>query len=700
MKIAHSSLATLDFDRLVPIDVAARLLEIHPDTLSAKCRERWQYQALAFQSPGPDGGQLKWWIDIAADPRLRSAENRERYTFPALLEFTGKQRDQADQRRQCVERLRAARVDVRGGSMAAAVVRLIDQARRDFPGIRISRSRLYKWDAAYQYPCQLAELIDRRGGDRSSKGDPAAWDAFRDLYLHENGPSIRQCWKEVKRLAREKGWGWGSYSACTAQLDSHIPPEQQAIHRTPATWRQQLSPYIPQNPESWGAGELWIGDHKQLDMVCRWGKGVVRPWLTTWMDWRTRKVVGWALSDNPNSTTILGALRHGLLEPTNLGGPAHVWIDNGRDYDAWLFHGQTKSQRQSKIKPNVDEGRTAGILGKLQIEAHFARPYCPNGKARLERWFRTLESFCKTFDTYTGDGVDTKPERLAEVLASPALVPTFDAVYERIKTHIEGNNSRTDHAIDDLVNNGVPVSPADAYARWAATKRVMADPASLDLLMQHWNRPTTVTRNGVSITVAGKALHYGNTEQALHPFKALKAADRRPVNISFDPHDLRTVRVFDEDFRFICTAAMNQLGGRGPEITRETVAESARQQARYAKSLKHVAEYGLTSTLTSEEHLAAVADQQQTDRQSPADAGPAMRIIRTPLDGQSAELHHQDVRQAVGSESVPFPPVKLALPSLDKLRAAVGRRDQDDDDVIDAPLIDPMKILREQNHEW
>ena len=42
---------------------------------------------------------------------------------------------------------------------------------------------------------------------------------------------------------------------------------------------------------------------------------------------------------SPNSTTILAALRHGLKDERNFGGPRAVWIDNGKDYDAWLFHG-------------------------------------------------------------------------------------------------------------------------------------------------------------------------------------------------------------------------------------------------------------------------------------------------------------------------------------------------------------------------
>ncbi len=706
MNVAHASLATLNFDRLVPIDVAVTRLGTDDAVLRRRCREQWAVQGLAFNVVGPDGGQAKWFVDRSADPRLGTPADRDRHTFPDLSAFTAKQRDGAERRRQCVEWLRAGRRDPAAGDTAAVVARVVERAARDFGGWGVSRTQLYDWDRRYRYPCDLAELVDRRGGDQRSVSSPEAWAMFRDLYLHENQPSVRQCWKEVKRAAAANGWAWCEYSTCHGQLNDRVPPDQQAMHRTPATWRQQASPFTEQNPESWAAGELWVGDHKQLDVVCHWRAGHVRPWLTTWMDWRTRKVVGYVLSDCPNSTTVLAALRHGVMAADNMGPPAHVWIDNGKDYDAWMFHGQTKAERRSAVHAKVDEPRAAGLLGRLGIQAHFAVPYCPNGKARLERWFRTLEAVCKTFETYTGDGVDTTPERLNGVLAFPGKVPTFAAVESRVAAHIAGYNAGTEHTRADLTDDdGRPVSPADAYARGCPTRRVLADPHALDLLMQHWHRPVTVGRNGITLAVKGQPVHYGQFDLALTPFKALRKADRRPVNVTFHPHDLGTIRVYDEQLRFVCTAAMNQVGGRGTGITQETVAETARQKARHKRALKHVAEYGLTATLTHEEHLAATAAEQREQGRTPPPPGdddpPSLRIVRTPLDGQAADVGREERRMAVGSESVPFPPVKRSLGSLDRLRENLERqaRRRDDDDIV--PLSpDPIAKLRERNHEW
>src|SRR5262249_3221483 len=151
-----------------------------------------------------------------------------------------------------------------------------------------------------------------------------------------------------KGEADANGWKWCELKACYAQLRERICPAERDANRRPKIYSQQLSPYHQQDPEAYAAGEVWIGDHKQLDLWCLSGKTIVRPWLTVWKDWRTRLVTGWVLSDQPNSSTIMAALRRGLMDDRNLGGPDLVKIDNGRDYSARVFHGRSKQERGKK----------------------------------------------------------------------------------------------------------------------------------------------------------------------------------------------------------------------------------------------------------------------------------------------------------------------------------------------------------------
>jgi transposase InsO family protein len=600
LKLASS----IDLTQCVALVEAAKLLGRTIDHLSRVCREELEVRGLAVLS-AEGGGQPKWFIHRSYDPRL--ADPGFDFQEPDLAGYTLKQQDGARRRRLCVKAFRESRMHARG-TVKDWLPKLIDDLQTRYQ-MRISRAQLFDWDAKYRRPADLVKLIDTRGGDRKSSGDPAAWAAFRDLYLHQNRPSLRHCFEAVADLAKENGWSWCALRACHGQLNDRIPPEVQLYHRQPAKWRHHLSPYIKQDPESWGAGELWIGDHKQLDVVCRWGDSIIRPWLTSWMDWRTRKVTGWVLSDNPNSTTILAALRHGLLQPDNFGGPSDVAIDRGRDYGAWLFHGSTKKERYARIQPDDrDEGSLEGIFAPLKIRAHFSIPYGPNGKAMLERFHCVLESFCKAFDTYTGDKPETKPERLAGVLATPHRVPAFKQIDERFGAFIEGYNANADHSRNDLAEDGQTISPNEAMARWCETRRIMADPKSLDLLLMHWHRPLTVGRNGISINVCGEILHYGHFMPELMPFKAPFKQDRKLINVAFDPHNLATIKVYHQHFRWICDAPMNELGGmHGDAISRNTVAELSRRKANYVRSLKHAHKHSLTSILTTEEQLAEIS---------------------------------------------------------------------------------------------
>jgi len=691
---APPTLAQSDLEKLVALPAAAALLKINADHLSRQCRERLEAQGAATFAAAPDGGQPKWWIRRDYDPRLIGGDYAARFAEPDLSGFTLKQQQTARARQACVAEFRKALATWPGQVRDWLPCLCVELSERF--GVKVKKSALYAWQKKYQRPADLDKLIDTRGGDQRAATDPAAWDAFRDLFLHENRPAAAQCWETVAAMARENGWRWCSLHSCRRQLDTRIPPEIQLKHRDPAKWRQSMRPYIAQDPEAWAAGECWIGDHKQLDLICRFNDALIRPWLTAWKDWRTRRVVGWVLSDTPNSTTILGALHHGLNDERNFGGPRAVWIDNGRDYDAWVFHGQTKQQRKEKIACAVDEQRAFGIFNALQIEPHFSIPFNPNGKSRLERWFRTLERFFRTFPTYTGDAPDSKPEALNKILATAAhRVPTFEGVYDRLFRFIAGDNASADHSIEDLSDeeSGERLSADQAMARWCQTRHVMRDPASLDLLLMQWQRPVTVGRNGITLMLRGRALHYGQFEAALTPFKAPSKDRRRPVLIAYDPHDLRSVRVHDEQFRYVCTVHLNSVGGMhgGDALSIAHVTQLSKNKATYEKSLKHVAEHSLTQCLTTEEQLADVAARAPR-RTRPAEQPPALRIRQTPIDGQAEAIERDQLRVAVGAESQSRP-ASRALPSPSRLLSRVSRPAPAR---AVEPFVSPLSQLRER----
>ena len=673
--LANSLPTFFDISRYVPVAEAASMLGMDHSALCRKCRDELAADALAIKAIPPEGGQEQWFVLKDWNPRLIGGTIGQLYADPDLSAFTLKQQRGAMNRRVCVEEFRQVRCQT-AVKMGVLIPGLVAKLQQRFPELPISYDQLCAWDRTYRRPADLVLLVDRRGGDRRSQGSLESWKTFTDLFLHENAPTIKQCWQETWRIAAASGWKWCSLKSCHAQLNKRIDPETQVLHRDPEAFRTAMQPTIEQQVEAWAAGQCWVGDHKQLDLWCMYGEKLVRPWLTAWMDWRTRRLVGWVLSDAPNSSTILAALRHGLKDESNMGGPEVVQIDNGKDYDAWVFHGQTKRERLGKIDAKVDESGAGGIFHRMGITPHFAIPYNANGKARLERWFRTLDPFFKTFETYAGNSVETRPQRLNEVLSRPGLIPPFKDVYERIAAYIEGYNQRNEHEIPDLVEGAERLSPDAAMALWCTTRRVWADPGAVDLLVQMWKKPTTVGRNGIAISLMGETFRYGQFEPALRPFKGLHKKDRKPVLVSYDPHDVRQIKVYDAHFRFVCVAKMNDQGGlhAGDAISQAKVADLNRQKAQYTKAKKHVAEYGITSVLTNEEQLAAMTSNKPKPQAEPS----SLKIVRTPLDGQAKAIEQQQLRKAVGAE---HQQQHMGLEIFEQLRQrrqqAVARRDDD-----------------------
>jgi len=678
----------IDWRRWLSAKTAAELLGIDESSMRRKCREELQGRGFALFATPPEGGAAQWFVHRDYDARLMPAFGND-YREPDLSGFSERQRKLALERRAVVERFNHELV------MRPAVDTWIDEyiarLRLEFPELKISRTGLYAWRNLYLRPADTIKLIDMRGQHNRFEDSKEAWEYFADLYCHENRPSVEQCWYATKRQAAENGWRWCTLRSCYRQKDRKIPIEQQLRMREPERWRQTMRPYIPQDSEAWGSGDRWIGDHKQLDLWCLWGGSVIRPWLTAWLDWRTRRTTGWVLSASPNSTTILAALRHGLLDARNMGGPFECQIDNGKDYDSWTFHGQTKKERRSRINLAVDEGKAYGIFNALKIEPHFSIPRNPNGKSRIERWFRTLDSFCKTFETYCGEGVESKPERLNSVLGNRRMIPKFAEVQARLAKFIEGDNASSEHDIADLVENGERLSANEAMRRWRTTRRVY-DEGSLDLLLQQLHRPVYAGRGGITLTLAGRAISYGQFEPALTRFKARFKKDRRPLLVSYDPHDLRTVRVFDSQWRFVCLATMNDVGGQhGSAINLEHVAELSRQKALYEKSLKHIAQHSLIGVLTKQEQLVEIANRSASKTE---DEDSSMRIIPTPVDGQAKQVQRAEYKKAVGAESM-SEPVHSGLAMLQQLAQNTPPSMREEDEFSS----DPWAAVRSQADE-
>jgi hypothetical protein len=149
---------------------------------------------------------------------------------------------------------------------------------------------------------------------------------------------------------------------------------------------------------------VWCGDQHQLDLMVinpdRDGQ-LDRPWVTAFMDMRTRALVGWHISFDHNSDTNIFAFIHGVRPKVHpifehlCGLPDRVYVDNGKDY------------RSTRFELACDRNGVAITHAKVR-----------NAKAKpVERFFGTLcLQFSQGFETYLGNRPGNRTERTQELV--------------------------------------------------------------------------------------------------------------------------------------------------------------------------------------------------------------------------------------------------------------------------------------------
>jgi len=314
-----------------------------------------------------------------------------------------------------------------------------------------------RWLARYKTQ-GLIGLVDTRGGGKflMQTISEEAFELFKSMYLTEQQMSVKTCWQNISfhNKNQNKGWKIPLLQYMYRIVKQRIPMPVQVLHREGlAAYEAKCAPYIQTDPDSVEPGQVWVGDHSEFNCkVFHRGKWS-RPWLTAWMDLRSRTIVGWHISFNPNQTTVLLAMKRAVEK---YGPPDSVKIDNGRDYDSEMFTGTTKVKRRMIRRGYLDEQMVAGIYAMMDIAISFAKPYNPRAKA-IERIFDTIDmQFVKTFKTYCGKDPQRKPENHNELLKSEKLADesTLEKFTNQFSRYVEAYNCSAGSNSDSLVAAG------------------------------------------------------------------------------------------------------------------------------------------------------------------------------------------------------------------------------------------------------
>ncbi|MCX4372373.1 Mu transposase C-terminal domain-containing protein [Acutalibacter muris] len=478
------------------------------DSAVKKAVQQNKYQYRYVNGKGRGGKQLR--IALESLPEYAQARYRGEVPPPVdILQFTGKQRDEANAKAWVVEQYQQK------GLSPDDFVSWFNSHNPAEDAI--TKSKLFRWQRKYQER-DVAALIDQRGGHNRGKDTipEEAWELFYSLYMTQQKRGVKLCY-DVTRME------YPDIPSCKAfeRKVKTIPYYAVLYYRDGPKAFNDALPSMERSKLDIASNDIWFSDHHLVDVFVKSADGAraIRPWLTVFFDARSNRVVSFLVRDaDPNATAVKKCFRLGVEQN---GVPNEVYFDNGKDY---------RSKSFSKDYP-------MSLVNQLGIGQIYATPY--HGQAKtVERFFGTLTNrFSRRFDTYTGCNAKIRPECMQisnkEIVAQ---APTLDEFIKLLSAYIAEYNQ--------TANGGVDMDgkcPDQVYAENLAVKRVVSDLNALRLLCGN-SEERVVHKNGISI----KNNNYYNDALLYHQGER--------VIVVYDPDNIDKIAVFDMENRAICMA--------------------------------------------------------------------------------------------------------------------------------------------------
>ncbi len=507
--------------------------------------------------------------------------------------------------------------------------------------INISPDILYRKYSAYKNEC-YEELIDKRGGWNKGKSkladDSIIWQSFLSLYLDQSKPRISKCYRMVCAYIAEE------YPELTVEIPSvasfrrKIETLPFAItdysHNGEKALHDHCSPYANRSKKAVYANDVWVMDNYTIDVIIKESDDsnkTKRLYITTVLDVKSNVLVGWNITESPDSNSTLDAMRFAMLR---FGIPKILYFDNGREFTTLDIAGE---QRRRKVAQDKKGDIPLTIVEKLGVKLIFAE--VRNAQAKVvERIHRIIkEQYCTAQYGYCGGNVVERPEILKSNIKNG-----------NIETEAELRETFADFA--DNVYNVQPYGSSEQKYKgmtlidvWnasiAETSIRKASAEVLDLLMLRNSGFQTVKRNGVFITYHGEKIWY-------YDKKITWQHIGEKVCVRYDRNDPSSVRIYDTEDRYLFSwECADWLMTEYFNESREKLAELERGKANFIKQVKSRAkELKGGSNLTQKSGLKYIAKQNagKFNIQMPKNIIPVIINEEIPT-----------LKQAVGAECTP-----------------------------------------------
>ncbi len=549
------------------------------------CTERYVVRLIsegkltAYERWGQGGNKgLSYMIPLAAlEPKLiakyRRIESRKANSgkpkepkhalITDLEQLTTEEREEIIFWKKVIEEWDAYRPP--GHNKEEATAEYVAYLRETYPERSFSGRILYRKKQAMKEQGDSG-LLDRRGKHEGHKRavPKEVFDIFEYYYLDQSRKSVQLCITltglEIQQHPDRYDQALlplASSASFVREIERSIPvPVLKYFRLGEKAFRDECANYIERTYDDLHSNDIWVCDNHTFDIFVDGGESdrPVRVYLTAFLDVRSRKMVGWYVTDAPSSDATIQALRRGI---TAYGIPKRIYSDNGREFLTHDIGG-----RGFRKSAGTDGHEPPTILQRLDIE--FRTAMVKNARAKIvERAFVDVKNcFSKLFDGYTGGTIAERPERLKKTGKHAENFVIIDEFRAYVDIFIQGWFNKQSHS-----GTGMNGRTRDEVFAACLYEQRIATADELNLMLLRTSRMQTVNR-GVKIKMY-------DTEIRFYSDELIMGYDRKKVYVRYDPDDLKEVRVYDEDDRFLCTA--QQAPVRSYFASKDEVAESQRE---------------------------------------------------------------------------------------------------------------------------
>lgn len=405
---------------------------------------------------------------------------------------------------------------------------------------------------------------------------------LKSLYSRE-GANASSCYRSIKARCLKKQIVFEDMTPCTLEDLPSQPTvirflrnfrrENIAVRRGRSRrhdWEVSEQAYVTRDVTQYQPGELWIGDHTELDfMVLNEDGKLDRRWITAFIDMRTDLLVGYNLNWQPCSNTIALAFRSGILgqqlraftgekyERVQISNiPSEVMMDNGKDY---------RSKYTKRVFGKIDFADDARKSVMRITRLHYTMKYHGQSKAQMERWFRSIQTMLKYMPGYKANKYENKPDSLQTDIKQGKIltVKEFDA---HVAVAVDSYNNRVHRSL-----NGQ--SPLQCYLTNQNVQRAI-DMRVLDFLMLKVERKPV---RRCQVHLLGED-YYSDQLQEYNGKKA---------DIYYDPTDLGFISIYVGG-EFAAVAGNKRMIGRDENGWKKILRERAQGEKKMQKELKEI----------------------------------------------------------------------------------------------------------------